>query len=1073
MNIWDILEIEETKDKGAIQAAYRAKLIKTNPEDDPEGFMELRRALEEALAAADRPDVSGTCAGGENCIDGSSDGAEWGDDPVGLWMKKVDMIYRSFSRRKDPEQWKQLLQEDVCVNLDTKIQVRGRLLRYFMEHYFISTEVMMVLDQHFGFMENMDELTEEFPRDYLDAIIVQGLKRKEYPPYEYLTGDDSCDFDEYLRYGIQLSNCILVGDVEKGFAIVEKMQSMGIEDPFLSIDYAKLLCQAQRFDEAALCMEELIEEYPEIDDVHLMNGDVLFFKEDFQRAAAEYELVLERDSKNQWGLVGKGKCMMETGEYKEANEIFRTILEKNPYDVDAGIWLRKCNSLYTEHLKEAVKDSDDQSLLMELGWCYYQNEEYDQAIALLNHVEPSDDHKIEYESLMGRCCLYGDRSLKAIKHLQNWEALLKALPETEENREKKKRQMPFCVMLQSYAWDKNNDTHKALELTERAMALDPEDSEPVVQKGQILAKMWELEESVEWFSKAIDLKPELHGAYVMRARSLYHMGHYSDAYDDCEKSLQIFPYELAAYVYKVKILLEVGQNDNAGEILNYLEGENLSGSELEFLKGLVKEYTGDKEGAWEIYQDIVNLLDDKEKELFDVNDMSEVYYHLAVMQYNMEGATYGQVEELIEKGLKENPRDVHLMEMKAELEYERGMHSRSLKTYEELAEIAPGRMGIYGAMDNLHRELDQWDQALECAEKQLQQAQSGYAYMRRGQLFAYMNRNKEAESDFKMAMSLAPELSYPYNYMGVLMESYEKEDEALAYYLQAVETGEKENDICNEAYHNAANLYCRKNDFAAAEDILRKGLESTGETAFMYDLILVYRRAGKFDDAIKLLKEYAKQTDMGRFSSKYSVERANIYREMDKKQTAFDMYDVTSVDNSEAGLEAGKILFYKRKYKKALKYIKKAIDLYKAENRNEDDLFLVSEYYLWAARTALEGGNMAEAHSLASEGIAMIPDNYSDFESCVPMVNQMLGGLNTILGNYAEAEEYLQKALESRKCDYCLHGYCIDACYEMIYLRLMQGKRSEALEYLAKGIETDPIDTDFREIKKQIEKGKR
>ena len=50
--IWTILGIEQTKDLEAIKAAYRERLKMTNPEDNPEGFKELRSAYEEALAYA-------------------------------------------------------------------------------------------------------------------------------------------------------------------------------------------------------------------------------------------------------------------------------------------------------------------------------------------------------------------------------------------------------------------------------------------------------------------------------------------------------------------------------------------------------------------------------------------------------------------------------------------------------------------------------------------------------------------------------------------------------------------------------------------------------------------------------------------------------------------------------------------------------------------------------------------------------------------------------------------------------------------------------------------------------------
>ncbi len=1086
MNIWRILEIEKTRDKGAIQAAYRAKLLKTHPEDDPEGFMELRAAFEEAMKLADKAECAARDDGGQ---DSDGEGMQWDNDPVGRWMQKVDHVYTHFSMRKDLQQWRELLEDEVTINLDTKVQARSELLKYFMEHYFLPQEVMILLDQHFGLVENMDELAEEFPRNYLDVIIVQGLQREEYPPYKYLNGDDSCDFDEYLRTGIKLSQYISAGDTKKGLKAVEDMRVMRIENPFLDIDHAKVLCQAERYEEAAFWMEELLEEYPEIDDVHLMMADVLFFMKDYDGAMEKYQMIFDKDPDQEWAIQGRAKCMMKAGQFKEANEIFCKLMEKNPYDLDTGEWLRLCNEQHIAVLKEQLNEpgqetesAADQALLMDLGWCYFQNEEYEQVLSMMQYVEPEDEHKIGYESLVGRSALFADRHMKAIKHLQRWEQLLLELDETEENVKKKKDQMPFCLLLQSYAWDKKGDTQKSLEVAEKALVHDPEDTEIIVHKGMLLSKMWYMDEAVECFNTAIELRPELHTAYVMRARALYYMGYYSDGYEDCERTLERFPYELAAFVYKVKILLEVGQFDMAEELLAYLEGEDLEGTELEFLKGFLLEARGEKEEAWAIFENIVNLPSDREKQLFDVQNLAEVYHHMAVLKYGSKGATYGQVDDLIDKGLAEDPQYVYLLEMRAETASERRQFKKALETYEKLEKIAPGRIGIYGAIDNLLREQNQWDRALEYAEKQLVQLPTGYNFMRRGQLFAYMNRNEEAEADFKKAMHLAPDLSYPYNYMGVLMESYCEEEEALKLYKKAIEVGERENDVCMEAYHNAANLLCRINEFVSARMTLKRGYELTGDITLLYEEFLVARREGEFDDAEEILKEYHKKAGDKSSAVKYMVDMANILREKGETDKAFGLYKPLVERSSEAGLEVGKILFYKGMYREAVDYITDAIEVYRAECKrekkpsgingpemtDEDNLFLLSEYYLWAGKAALEGGFIEEAHQFAHDGLFLIPEDYDKLDSCQPMVDQMIGGHHTILGDYETAEEHLSKALTGRKCDYCVHGFCIDACFEMIYLCLMTGRTEEALEYLDRGVAADPIDTDFRNIRERL-----
>nr|NUR37272.1 hypothetical protein [Sphingomonas sp.] len=66
--IWHTLGISEDADERSIRRAYAVKLRQVHPEDDPQGFQELRAAYEQALAYARMPDFED---------DEDSDGGEW------------------------------------------------------------------------------------------------------------------------------------------------------------------------------------------------------------------------------------------------------------------------------------------------------------------------------------------------------------------------------------------------------------------------------------------------------------------------------------------------------------------------------------------------------------------------------------------------------------------------------------------------------------------------------------------------------------------------------------------------------------------------------------------------------------------------------------------------------------------------------------------------------------------------------------------------------------------------------------------------------------------------------------
>ncbi|WP_370248900.1 J domain-containing protein, partial [Thalassolituus sp.] len=54
MNPWIILDIESTADKTVVKRAYLRKLKSVNPEEDQQGFMQVREAYDRVMALIDQ-----------------------------------------------------------------------------------------------------------------------------------------------------------------------------------------------------------------------------------------------------------------------------------------------------------------------------------------------------------------------------------------------------------------------------------------------------------------------------------------------------------------------------------------------------------------------------------------------------------------------------------------------------------------------------------------------------------------------------------------------------------------------------------------------------------------------------------------------------------------------------------------------------------------------------------------------------------------------------------------------------------------------------------------------------------
>lgn len=361
MNIWKTLEIEMTYEKNIIKKAYHTKLRKTNPEDNPQEFMILREAYEQALSMAENSEQDDFWEDMfledfeedenyeydedyqeyDNCEEDErvfSDRQQKMQEAANMWWNRFQEMYVNMEKRWNSQCWKELLYNDIPFLLEYYERCRKKLYYAFfvsrdISNVFLPEDVWHVLDTFFSYSGTDVERT--ISQDSMMEKINRKAKLNELFDFSKFDLKRNSEYiDDFCEMYARLIKMLVENDENNKKEIdslINRLRQTGVFYlPFECINLSYYFGN-MKDNEIEDKIKALEKEYAGIQDIMLLKAEYLLYKKKSDEACNilkdMYREVPVRDFVMVYRLA---ECCEKSGLYEESRQLFKVLTWLNP-----------------------------------------------------------------------------------------------------------------------------------------------------------------------------------------------------------------------------------------------------------------------------------------------------------------------------------------------------------------------------------------------------------------------------------------------------------------------------------------------------------------------------------------------------------------------------------------------------------------------------------------------------------------------------------------------------------------------------------------------------------------------
>lgn len=566
IEVFQILGIDSTKDERLIKNAYREKLAVTNPEDNPEGFKQLRAAYEEACRLAKQPDET------------EEEQQKRDETPSGLWLERAAGLYNNIRSRQDVKLWKELFEDDCFLSLEDEENCREKLLVFLMSHFKLPTAVWKLLDEKMNLVKDAALLREHFPADFV-RFVVGRCERGEDVVFEQFEGAEDAPYDLFLQYYDRCWQAMQDGNLEQAAECIQHADDLHIFHPVMEIYRADLYEKQGKVEEAVSLLEKLRIRYPK-DSMICYNAAELLWRNsdkgtDYRRRSAEIYRQLKADNDSHYmSNVRLTEWYYEQGQYKEAKNCAEKVLASGSDDAFIKL-LNKVNAEIEKDLEKEYREKHNWESALELCWCYLQDGRTSEGIRLAVKLEKQlpPEKEAEWNGLMAKLYVEEAEYEDSIIMTRSWEEALEKKLLTEEGEEREKdldriRQAHMIRMqcFHNLGFREKSNWVEAVREGESILDGSMKDIGVLLEMSQLYTEMKEYEKSLDIVDRLVN-EYQIFAAYANSLEVYRRQLDAGGVVRSATKCMQNFPGFAKAYEYVAKVYLDLQHPDDLEKVL--------------------------------------------------------------------------------------------------------------------------------------------------------------------------------------------------------------------------------------------------------------------------------------------------------------------------------------------------------------------------------------------------------------------------------------------------------------------------------------------------------------------------